>query len=816
MPVDEKTLNAALAGLLHDIGKLEQRARADPWNPAPGTEGEGQPVHATWSIYFAQSYVPKKYRAAALAGAYHHRPEKSPAEDRSLSALVSLADKLSAGERSDLEEKARPLPRQMVSIFDRLNLEGKSNQGGWHYLPLERLALREESIFPAGEISKDQQEQAYDSLRRFLEEASRTEIEDGQVYLENLLNALQQAAWCAPSAYYHSIPDVSLYDHSRMTAALAACMCELHPDKIAHLLGAVQREFAGQDTPTDRELLAGPAALLVGGDISGIQDFIYTISSKRAARTLRGRSFYLQLLSEAVLRFTLDQLGLPYTNVIYSGGGHFFLLAPVSAQERLPGLRRAVTQKLLKHHDTSLYLAIGSAVVPFSGFRLGEFPRYWDEMHRDLAQAKLRRYIELGSEMYTQIFEPKEFGGNPDSTCSICGADYRRVSDWSDDEDQPIKVCSFCSSFAGEIGRPLPKAGFLALGFGPAEAAKPGTAASALSEFGLYFQFLQDDRQPVNLPGAQRVTIWALQDPKQGWPESPNAPAAQALHYTINRTPPLSFDQLQKKVRRGFERLGVLRLDVDDLGDLFKFGLGQAATLARLSTLSFQVALYFEGWVKQLCETGELRDLIYAVYAGGDDVFLIGPWDLIPELALKIRGDFRRYTSEHPALHLSGGMAFIDGKYPVYQAARDAAQAERQAKSAPGKDAFSFLGQAWKWQDFESVLAKRGQVIRLVADKAFDAQSLEGPQKIIQVLRQLALDEAEAARDRGRPVYGRWLWIGPYQLKRMAERQKDPQLARAIDSLREELDENNYREINQWGAAARWAQLLTRKKHEAD
>ena len=72
-----------------------------------------------------------------------------------------------------------------------------------------------------------------------------------------------------------------------------------------------------------------PVALLIGGDISGIQKFIYTIASKKAAKTLRGRSFYLQLLTEAVLRFVLGELELPYTNVIYAGGGHFFLLAPL-------------------------------------------------------------------------------------------------------------------------------------------------------------------------------------------------------------------------------------------------------------------------------------------------------------------------------------------------------------------------------------------------------------------------------------------------------------------------------------------------------
>jgi CRISPR-associated protein Csm1 len=65
---------------------------------------------------------------------------------------------------------------------------------------------------------------------------------------------------------------------------------------------------------------------------------------------------------------------------------------------------------------------------------------------------------------------------------------------------------------------------------------------------------------------------------------------------------------------------------VDNLGEIFRIGLRKKATIARLSTLSFQISLFFEGWIKHLCEAREFDQLIYSVYAGGDDIFLIGPW----------------------------------------------------------------------------------------------------------------------------------------------------------------------------------------------
>ena len=227
MTNQQRNAQIALAALLHDIGKIEQRARDNPWRPAPGLEQEKQPEHATYSIYFIQNYVPKPFRPAALPGAYHHRPEHFEGADHQLVELVSLADHLSAGERADGPDKTKSPPMQMVTIFDRLDSSHTPpSNSELHYLPLREVSLSPEVLIPGRQASEQEARLAYTNLSEKLQQAAGQPISLMDTYLENMLLALQRYAWAVPSAYYHNLPDVSLYDHLRMTAALAVCLAE--------------------------------------------------------------------------------------------------------------------------------------------------------------------------------------------------------------------------------------------------------------------------------------------------------------------------------------------------------------------------------------------------------------------------------------------------------------------------------------------------------------------------------------------------------------------------------------------------------------
>lgn len=80
--------------------------------------------------------------------------------------------------------------------------------------------------------------------------------------------------------------------------------------------------------------------LFIGGDISGIQKFIYNISSKKAAVSLKGRSAYLVEYTERICNGLL-QIPLiadcSRKEIIYCSGGKFYVIA-----EDTPDIRKAM------------------------------------------------------------------------------------------------------------------------------------------------------------------------------------------------------------------------------------------------------------------------------------------------------------------------------------------------------------------------------------------------------------------------------------------------------------------------------------------
>lgn len=169
--------------------------------------------------------------------------------------------------------------------------------------------------------------------------------------------------------------------------------------------------------------------LFIGGDLSGIQKFLYNISSKKAAVSLKGRSAYLSDFMRDVYKKLKKQLQGAVEG-IYCSGGKFYLQAADTENNRL-SIKRMAQEKaveLWKEHRGALGLSI--RYVPFTENadgtlyveeenheKVGILWKTISELFYRDKQQRLKNHL-VGN--YSAFFEPIELEGSP-KVCIVTG-----------------------------------------------------------------------------------------------------------------------------------------------------------------------------------------------------------------------------------------------------------------------------------------------------------------------------------------------------------------------------------------------------------
>ncbi len=190
-----------------------------------------------------------------------------------------------------------------------------------------------------------------EQLRDDLEEMKQKNI----LTPEKLNSVLEESCIYFPSSSYVDYPDVPYYDHVKLTAAVAVCMYIYDKEKENN------RDYKNKYFKKSQKKERGKTKFLfVSGEFTGIQNFIYAIISKMAMKSLRGRSFYLELFIEHIIDEILEALNLSRVNLIYSAGSQFYMLLPNIPKtiEILENYKKIVNDFLLKELGTSVYYEI--------------------------------------------------------------------------------------------------------------------------------------------------------------------------------------------------------------------------------------------------------------------------------------------------------------------------------------------------------------------------------------------------------------------------------------------------------------------------
>ncbi len=793
MTFNENEFYAVVLGaLLHDIGKFYQRTGAkleaedDYWIQncckrfhTPYGEKYSH-KHAVYTGKFIRHHL-KGYDLVEVLSMHHHVPENAPdSSKRYLTKLITLADWLASGERRDRdvdEELGDPATEPLISIFSRITIKG--NTVPPQYFPISVLNPALEGMFPTPKpesaVAKDPEDpRSYFSLwKKFVKEVEQIDKNDT---LNQILFLLEKYTLCIPAATYREKPDLSLFHHLKSVAAISSCLYQLKlPEvKIDEVLASIK------NSKIDSETMQEPKFLFVGGDISGIQDFIYSITSVKALKGLRGRSFYLQLLSESVGKRILRDFALPDTNFLYSGGGHFSLLLPFTEEaiDKIVETKEQVDEVLFEAHKGKLAVIIGWQEVRWKDFI--NFGDIWEQLGLSLGKRKRQKFSELfkKEEGSLKVFEPFGLGGKSNA-CEVCG-----------EETEKQELCSLCESF-GKLSSTLVTA--KAIEMVPVEPKRiKGKVLSwwdILESIGYYYCFPESKEK-----GAMAINSTDFVGRYSGY-------KFIAHHTPVKDGAVMTLEDISDEVERGIKRWGVLRADVDNLGKIFKEALGVDRTISRVCMLSYMLSLFFSAGVDEIAK--DYQNKAYVVYSGGDDLFILGAWSVLPEIAKKIYDEFRKFTCNN--LTLSAGIYIAPSKkFPVYQAASSSGDALEKAKKS-GRNKITFLDKTIPWDEFEEVSEMADKIRDLLEGYGKDSV----PRSLLSTLyggwqeRELA-ERKEISMPR--------IWKLFYTFKKLMKgfKEKDQQVYELEELLKKSVTDFNL--MPYLDVATRWADYLTRKE----
>ncbi|MBW9220637.1 type III-A CRISPR-associated protein Cas10/Csm1 [Methanothermococcus sp. SCGC AD-155-M21] len=734
-----------IGALLHDIGKLLER----------GGYGETTKFEEYFDKFGFILSEKEKNVIKEIIGMHHCKNIK---DNKCHINIVKLADWLSSGERilSEYEIEQKREWQALCSIFEEISLSGEKNvkyDDAWKYNLIELNISK--SIFPEKKCLDEEYNYCSDEDYKKLIKKFSNELNNIDNF-EKLYQLMHKYTWCMPSSTYWKekgeyLPDVSLYDHSKTTCAIACCLYKGLNNKIIDENSIINML---QSKEKDKELNKNIFSL-IHGDISGVQDFIFNITSKGANKSLKGRSFYLDFLTELCAKYVIQRLDLPITNILFYGGGHFYILSYNIDSERTLNFERTINDILFEKFGADLYVAIGKVDLRPIDFLMDYMddnkkigiPYKWKESAEATSKRKMRKFEHKGAD----LFKPRGKGGHTER-CPICREENKIL-------ESEGKKCIYCASFEDltkklkDFGDEL-KVGERGRRFEIDEIKK----LSVLKDF-FEGNMVEFENTTYNLPY------------ENGNLEIPYKIGAMAFPVVEGEL--RDFSELAED-SEGIKKLAILKMDVDNLGKIITKGLGKKATISRLSTLSSMLTLFFTGYIPYLIKSSDnYKNFIYLTYSGGDDTLIVGAWDKVWDLSKEIREEFNEFVCENEDITLSAGIVLINPKFEyrkgVYLAEEELERAKdnsTQTSNKKEKNSICIFGYPIFWDNINKVNEFEENFKRALENKESKRRILHISQRVFDNLRRVLKVRDDGKGNEEIIVKIPYLWRMKYYLYR--------------------------------------------------
>lgn len=681
----------ALAGLLHDIGKFRQRSgevlpeksyELSAYCPFLQDKGYFTHQHAAHTAEFLKGIVGKQNEKSFIEtmvddesfeniSAKHHKPT-TPKE-----WIVAIADRIASGFEREAFEKYNNADDR-----ERDNLK-------YYEVPLDNF-FNEEKIFALdtfssahiypntrNKLTKEAYAKLYEAFLNDMQELKKrpkANFENGLDFL------LKKYTSFIPSSTYGTKANIPLYDHLKTTAAFASALGKFHENdmELESIKSYEEKKF-----------------LLIAGDFFGIQNFIFeALPTAKAAKILRGKSAFIQIFIKVVAFDICKKLGLSKLSIVSDNAGKFEILAANTneTKTKLIEIQKELNEWFL--HNTFGESGIGISFVEASGddFTSGKFQALRERLAKQIERTKYKKF-DLASQKAVFEVETKD-------NAHLCKTCNKRFKHKTSDES-----CDFCNVFI-KLGEKLAKAESIQI------------THNANGTIPIYGDFYAEFKSFID---AQSEIVYDITNDEvfRGYAKWA---LKSYVKFSEHEERVEEFEELAQEScgggKEGVKALMSLKGDVDNMGSFLKER--NIDSFAKFNFVSRLIDTFFSVKVSQMMEGKNL----YTVFAGGDDLFIIGAWDEVIEIAKAIRAEFMAFASGSTLSISMGGVMFKSSK-PINYIAQLSEEALEEAKALPNKDGITLFGESVKWEDYLDDLGLYEELEKASVNTAFTYRLLD-------------------------------------------------------------------------------------------
>ncbi len=414
---------------------------------------------------------------------------------------------------------------------------------------------------------------------------------------------------------------------------------------------------------------------LIAGDFFGIQKFIFSdINAKYASKVLRAKSAYIQIFTKIVAHYIVDELNISHLHIITTSAGKFEILSPKIDEDKLNNIQNKLNDFFVKEYFGESGIGISWIKCKRSDF---ENSKKYKEIRKKLSDSvEAKKFSKFNLKSINPIMEYDNDIDNQ-NLCKFCNKKKGKERRDKNEPDETYVACDNCEEFI-QLGKYLTTKRYIIF------TKNIEDGMNIFDNYSIRFdiEFQQNNRPAIGIDDFLIYDI-ANEDKYNGFAKWELSSYVKNNRYgkidTFNELAECSCGKCNdgNEDKQGVEAIIALKADVDGMGNFIK-NSSVTDSFTKFNFFSRIVDYFFSVYVPYLMEKEYHHT--YTIFAGGDDLFLVGSWNEVIDLAKRVRANFEKFIQEREDLSISMGLILIKPNRPINYIADIAENALEEAK----------------------------------------------------------------------------------------------------------------------------------------